>query len=77
MPYLRLFGIVAGGYLLARGTVAAARGSSAIGAGAAFYVARIATARFFAEHILNQAPALLQTIRDGATSVLSFAEDQF
>ncbi len=77
VPYLRLFGLVTGGYLLARGAVAATAVSGGNGAARDFYAARIATARFFAEHNLNQAASLLYTVRDGATSVLDFAEDQF
>jgi 3-(methylthio)propanoyl-CoA dehydrogenase len=77
VPYLRLFGAVASGYLLARGAVAAASTSGNGVVGPAFYAARIATARFFAEHILAQSSSLQATVRDGAASVLSFAEDQF
>ena len=77
VPYLRLFGAVASGYLLTRGAVAAASTSGNGVVGPAFYAARIATARFFAEHILAQSSSLQATVRDGAASVLSFAEDQF
>ncbi|HEX9461783.1 MAG TPA: acyl-CoA dehydrogenase [Alphaproteobacteria bacterium] len=77
VPYLRLFGTVAGGYLLARGALAAALALRRKDADSGFFTARIAVARFYADHILNQAPSLHHTVRDGAASVLGFAEDQF
>ena len=47
-PYLRLFGLAAGGAYLAKGALASLDDTSAIGA------RRIATARFFAEHLLPE-----------------------
>ena len=44
---------------------------------AAFYKAKIATARFFADHILSQASGLRTAIVDGSAGVLALAEDQF
>jgi alkylation response protein AidB-like acyl-CoA dehydrogenase len=76
-PYLRLFGTVAGGALLAKGALAAAHALAGGDGDRGFYDARLATARFYAEHVLIQAPALVQTVRDGAASVLEFSEDQF
>ena len=65
VPYLRLFGTVTGGYLLARGAVAA-RKLLADGDDEADYLkAKIATARFYAEQILPQAPALLGPVTRG------------
>jgi 3-(methylthio)propanoyl-CoA dehydrogenase len=42
-----------------------------------FYETRLAVARFYADHILSQAPSLLHPIRDGASAALSLSEDQF
>ncbi len=39
--------------------------------------AKIATARFHAEHILNRAPALRDSIVDGAASVTALALESF
>jgi alkylation response protein AidB-like acyl-CoA dehydrogenase len=62
-PYLRLFGIATGGCLLAQQALAArAPGEDA--------AARVAVARFFAEHVAVQAGALERTIIDGAAGVL-------
>jgi hypothetical protein len=41
------------------------------------YRAKIATARFYAEHILPQAAALSSEVVNGAASVLALTEAQF
>jgi alkylation response protein AidB-like acyl-CoA dehydrogenase len=64
-PYLRLFGIVAGGCMLAREALAAIR----LANGAA--ASRVSTARFFAENIAAQAGGLERAITEGADSVNS------
>ncbi len=72
--YLDLFGIAGGGWLMARQALAADR---LLGAGAgdpAFLRAKIATARFYAEHFLALAPGHLPAILGGAT-VLGFDPD--
>ncbi len=67
-PYLRLFGIVAGGYLMSRAAVAA-RMRLAAGDDEVFHRAKIATARFYGEQILPQAPGLLGPATRGATTL--------
>ncbi|MBV8728096.1 MAG: acyl-CoA dehydrogenase C-terminal domain-containing protein, partial [Candidatus Eremiobacteraeota bacterium] len=42
-----------------------------------FYRAKLATARFYADHILSQAPALRSQIIDGAADVMTLPETQF
>ncbi|MFA7440590.1 MAG: acyl-CoA dehydrogenase [Sphingomonadaceae bacterium] len=61
-PYLRMFGLTLGGLLLARQAGAAAHAEG----DADFLGERIAVARYFAEQILPQAPALLGPITRGA-----------
>jgi acyl-CoA dehydrogenase len=63
-PYLRLFASAAGGALLAKEALAAAR---LAGDGAA--PARIAIARFFAENVAVQAGGLERTVIEGGESV--------
>jgi 3-(methylsulfanyl)propanoyl-CoA dehydrogenase len=65
-PYLRLFGTTAGGALLANEALAAIRTSDA----GAEPAARIGLARFFAENLAVQAPALERTVVEGAESLL-------
>jgi alkylation response protein AidB-like acyl-CoA dehydrogenase len=62
-PFLRLFGITAGGCLLAREALAATRLADGTAA------SRIALARFFAENIAPQASGLAQAVIEGADSV--------
>jgi len=69
VPYLRLAGIVTGGWLLAKGALAAQRALAERSGDARFLEARLMTARFFAEHSLALAPGLLPAIGGGATVV--------
>jgi acyl-CoA dehydrogenase len=63
-PYLRLFGLAAGGVLLAKGALAAARNGAGNGA------QPIAVARFFAETLATAAPGLKNSVVDGAAALL-------
>ncbi len=76
VPYLRLWGLVAGGWQLGRGALAAAShvGSSV---DADFYRGKIATARFYADCLLPQAVALSRSITRGSEAVLALADAQF
>ena len=66
-PYLRLFGLVTGGWLLARSALAASRLlPGAGGSDAAFLRDKIVTARFYAEQLLPQAAGLLPAVTAGA-----------
>ena len=77
VPYLKLWGTVAGGWLMAR-AASIAETQLAAGVGDAdFYRAKIATARFYSEHILPQAGGLASQVVNGAGSVLALAEAQF
>jgi 3-(methylthio)propanoyl-CoA dehydrogenase len=76
-PYLRMFGLVMGGYLLARQAVAAEQRLQNTQGDAAFLKAKITTARFFAEQILPQAPALLGPITRGSALLFALDEAQF
>jgi len=66
-PYLRLFGLVIGGWLLARSALAASRLlRTASGSDAVFLQDKIGTARFYAEQLLPQAVGLLPAVTAGA-----------
>jgi hypothetical protein len=65
-PYLRLFGLAAGGCYLARGALLSARGESGT-------ASHIALARFFAENLCTAAPGLKETIVSGSDSALALA----
>ena len=75
VPYLKLWGVVAGGWMMVRAMLIAA---DKVAAGdAEFCRNKIATARFYTEHILPQAPALAEEITGGAASILMFGDAQF
>jgi hypothetical protein len=77
VPFLKLFGIVAGGWQLARGAVVSANRLAQGQGDPAFYKSKIATARFFTEHVLAGAPGLAHTVVRGGQSAIEFAEEQF
>jgi len=77
VTYLKLAGIVLGGWQMARAALAAQKRLDAGEGDAAFYRAKIGTARFFADHILSQAPGLRTSIIDGAAGVLTLEIEQF
>jgi 3-(methylthio)propanoyl-CoA dehydrogenase len=75
--YLKLAGIVLGGWQMARAAVIAKQKLDANEGDAGFYQAKIVTARFFADHILSQASGLRSAIIDGSAGVLALTEEQF
>ena len=77
VPYLKLWGVVAGGWQMARAAQIAAAKIAARDADTDFYKAKLATARFYAEHVLTQARWLQAEIQQGAPSVMALSEDQF
>ena len=77
VPYLQLWGTVAGGWLMARAAETCAANLAAGRGDAAFAAAKIATARFYTGHVLPQAAALAEEVVDGAASVLALEEAQF
>jgi alkylation response protein AidB-like acyl-CoA dehydrogenase len=73
-PYLRLFSVVTGAWLMARQALAATAAlDDASAADKAFYEAKVVSARFFCEQLLPQAtgllPAITATNRDLAAAV--------
>ena len=77
VPFLKLMGIVCGGWQLARSALIAQQRLSEGRGDKAFYEAKIKTARFYADHVLTQGPALRNTIVHGAAGVMALAEEQF
>jgi hypothetical protein len=75
--YLKLAGIVLGGWQMARAALVAQRKLDAGDGDAAFYRAKIATARFFADHVLSQADGLRHAIVVGSAGVLGLEAEQF
>jgi 3-(methylthio)propanoyl-CoA dehydrogenase len=77
VPFLKLFGIVAGGWQLARAAVVATDRLAEGTADRAFYSAKIATARFFADHVLAGARGFAHTVIHGGESAGSLTDEQF
>jgi hypothetical protein len=74
VPVLKLFGIVSGGWQLLRSASIAQQRLAAPGGGGAaagFHRAKIATARFYADHVLSQAAGLAHSIVHGAAGALA------
>ena len=65
-PYLRLFGLAAGGVYLARGALAVVRDGAS-----GSQNPRIALARYFAENHVTAAPGLAETVTAGADATLA------
>jgi 3-(methylthio)propanoyl-CoA dehydrogenase len=79
VPYLMLAGNLMAGWQLARSLLAAERllGEGGAGEDPNFLHAKIATARFYADHILVKAPGLRDAIVEGADSVTALPVDAF
>ncbi|WP_439534330.1 acyl-CoA dehydrogenase [Polymorphobacter sp.] len=74
-PYLRLMGLTIGGWLLAR-QAQTAHAMLVQGEGdSVFLKAKIATARFYAEHLLPQAAALSAPVMRGAGLLYAVSEE--
>jgi 3-(methylthio)propanoyl-CoA dehydrogenase len=71
VPMLKLFGIVAGGWQLLRSALIAQRRLADASGDAAFYEAKILSARFYADFVLSQSPGLAHGIMHGAAGALA------
>lgn len=73
VPFLKLMGVVAGGWQMARAALAA---ENNLGSGdKAFFEAKLATARFYADQVLVQAPGLRDTVVRGSAAVMAIPDD--
>jgi len=73
VPFLKLVGVVAGGWQMARAALAAEKGLA--GGDRAFCEAKLATARFYADQVLVQAGALRDTVVKGSAAVMAVPEE--
>ena len=76
VPYLLLAGNLVAGWQLGRALLVAEK-QLAAGHDTAFMKAKIATARFYADHILTRVPGTRDAIVDGAGSVTALALESF
>jgi alkylation response protein AidB-like acyl-CoA dehydrogenase len=77
VPYLKLFGTVAGGWMMARAALVAHEKLRQPDADRDFLQAKLATARFYAEHELPRALPLAREVTLGADSVLALDPAKF
>jgi butyryl-CoA dehydrogenase len=77
VPYLKLAGLVIGGWQMARAAQIALTRLKENTGDAAFYKAKIVTARFFADHLLSQVSGIAHSITLGADAVLAVSNDDF
>jgi len=76
VPYLMLAGNVVAGWQMARALMVA-EDRLAEGSDVAFMKAKIATARFYGDHILSRVPGLRDSIVEGAAGVTEMALEAF
>lgn len=77
VPFLKLLGIVAGGWQMARAALVARTKLEQGGADEQFMQAKIVTSRFYADHVLSQASGLAYAVVNGAAGALALSEEQF
>jgi alkylation response protein AidB-like acyl-CoA dehydrogenase len=77
VPYLMLAGNLMAGWQMARALLSAEEQLSAGSGDRAFLEAKVATARFYAEHILAKVPGLRDAIVEGGESVTALALESF
>ena len=71
VPYLHLLGIVTGGWMHARSALSATAALAEGADDAALYEGRLATARFYGDHILPEAQALVRPATAGSAQLFA------
>ena len=77
VPYMLLAGNLVAGWQLGRALLVAEKALAGGTGDAGFMKAKIATARFYADHILTRAPGTRDAIVEGADSVMALPMDAF
>ncbi|MBV8154448.1 MAG: acyl-CoA dehydrogenase [Candidatus Eremiobacteraeota bacterium] len=77
VPYLKLWGVIAGGWQMARAAQIAAAKLAAGDPEAEFFKAKLATAKFYTTHVLSQGAYFKKQIVEGSADVMALSEEQF
>jgi alkylation response protein AidB-like acyl-CoA dehydrogenase len=77
VPYLKLWGVIAGGWQMARAAQISAKKIAANDPESEFYKAKLATAKFYTTHVLSQSVYYKKQIMEGSADVMTVTEDQF
>jgi len=72
VPYLMLFGTVAGAWMMGESAIVAAKHVADGNGDRTFYQGKLKTARFYADHILPRVFSYAHTVTQGADSLLGF-----
>ncbi len=75
-PYLRIFGLVTGGYLLSKSAIAALAQSNGDNSGDEFHISRIAIAQFYANQIMPQSLGLVGAVMSGDSTLYTMSPEQ-
>jgi 3-(methylthio)propanoyl-CoA dehydrogenase len=76
VPYLKLWGVVAGGWQMARAALTASAKLDSDTGDREFFLAKLGTASFYARHVLSQAGWFAKQIVDGSADVLRLSDEQ-
>ncbi|MCB1822611.1 MAG: acyl-CoA dehydrogenase, partial [Candidatus Competibacteraceae bacterium] len=76
VDYLMLVGYVCGGWQMAR-AAQVAKNKLMTGQDPVFHEAKLITSRFYMEHVLPKASALLRSVQQGGVSIMALTEEQF
>ena len=77
VPYLDLAATVCGGWMMGRAALAAARRLDSADGDQSFFRAKIATARFYADHMLPRAAGLAESIKAGDAAIAGLGSEIF
>jgi len=77
VPFLKMWGVTVAGWQMARSALIAQRYVDCGEGDIAFYQSKVATARFFADHILSQTSMLQHVVTAGSAGTLALADEAF
>jgi 3-(methylthio)propanoyl-CoA dehydrogenase len=77
VPYLKLAGLVLGGWQMGRAALVSQQKLSAGEGEKSFYEAKIVTARFFADHFVSQSSGIRSSIIEGSAGTLALDAELF
>jgi butyryl-CoA dehydrogenase len=77
VPFLKMWGITVSGWQMARAALIAQAHVDRNDGDLDFYKAKIATARFYADHVMSQVQTLKHVVMAGAAGTLALADEAF
>ena len=77
VTFLKMFGIVSGGWQMARAALVAQKKLDGGDTDTDFMKSKITVARFYADHVLSQAPSMSYAVVNGAAGALDLPDELF